>query len=146
MKHLQAFLIKYAFAVLVTLSALTILNASTAWVLAITLIVVVPAYLIGDLFLFPRFGHLIAGIADFGLYTLYFWFVVFGFIDMTATGFFAAVFTALSITFVEVFYHEFVISRMMNMRRYEPKPMLQKQLQTEFSEEIDPDIEKDPKK
>ncbi|MDG5786129.1 DUF2512 family protein [Evansella sp. AB-P1] len=136
MKHLMALFIKFGIVSVVTLSVLSLFEVSVMWILFVTLIVIIPAYFIGDLFIYPRFGSLAAAIGDLGLYTISLWVILFSFVDRSATSFFNAFFASIFITFVEALYHEFYINRMLNLKRVQWKPQLQ--LRTEYAEEIDP--------
>lgn len=68
MKHLLALLLKFAMVGLVlaaVLGYMTDLNGRQIFTIALTVTLV--AYLLGDLFILPRFNNTIATIADFGL-------------------------------------------------------------------------------
>ncbi|MBU9720642.1 MULTISPECIES: DUF2512 family protein [Bacillaceae] len=135
MNHIKVFAIKYSLVALVTLSVLTIFNVASATILWITLLVTVPAYIIGDFFLFPKFGNLIASAADFGLYTLGLWIALYFFAIPTVTSLQAALFATIFITFIEALFHEFVIGRKIKLKRVENQHTMR--YQTEFGEDMD---------
>ncbi|MBJ8206429.1 DUF2512 family protein, partial [Bacillus cereus] len=66
MKHIVALLIKYTAITAVLLIILGIFqDISISRVLLIALFLTGAAYLIGDLFILPKYGNMIATIADF---------------------------------------------------------------------------------
>ncbi|MCT4572034.1 YndM family protein, partial [Bacillus thuringiensis] len=68
MKHIVALLIKYTAITAVLLIMLSIFQGiSIPRVLLISLFLTGAAYLIGDLFILPKYGNMIATMADFGL-------------------------------------------------------------------------------
>ena len=68
MKHIVALLIKYTAITTVLLIVLSIFQGiSIPRVLLISLFLTGVAYLIGDLFILPKYGNMIATMADFGL-------------------------------------------------------------------------------
>ncbi len=68
MKHIVALLIKYTAISAVLLMILGIFQGiSIPRILFISLLITRVAYLIGDLFILPKYGNMVATIADFGL-------------------------------------------------------------------------------
>ncbi|PEM49607.1 YndM family protein [Bacillus wiedmannii] len=108
MKHLVALLIKYTAISAVLLVILGIFqDISIPRVLFISLIITGAAYVIGDLFILPRYGNTIATIADFGLSFLGIWLLTYLLTDLDSTrniGF-SAFWAALFISMAEIFFH-----------------------------------------
>ncbi|MET7021376.1 YndM family protein [Bacillus mycoides] len=108
MKHLVALLIKYTAISAVLLVILGIFqDISIPRVLFISLIISGAAYIIGDLFILPRYGNTIATIADFGLSFLGIWVLTYLLtgLDSTRNIGFSAFWAALLISMAEVFFH-----------------------------------------
>ncbi|WP_142398654.1 YndM family protein [Bacillus wiedmannii] len=108
MKHIVALLIKYTAITAVLLIILGIFqDISIPRVLLISLFLTGAAYLIGDLFVLPKYGNMIATIADFGLSFFGIWFLTYLLTDLDSTrniGFSSFV-AALIIGLIEVFFH-----------------------------------------
>ncbi|MBP3971445.1 YndM family protein [Bacillus sp. WL1] len=108
MKHIVALLIKYTAITAVLLIILGIFqDISISRVLLIALFLTGAAYLIGDLFILPKYGNMIATIADFGLSFFGIWFLTYLLTDLDAArniGFSSFV-AALVIGGIEVFFH-----------------------------------------
>ena len=108
MKHIVALLIKYTAISAVLLMVLGIFqDVSIPRILLISLLITGIAYLIGDLFVLPRYGNMIATIADFGLSFLGIWVLTYFLtdIDLTRNIGFSAFWSALLISAVEIFFH-----------------------------------------
>ncbi|HDR7670533.1 YndM family protein [Bacillus wiedmannii] len=108
MKHIVALLIKYTAITAVLLTLLGIFQGiSIPRVLLISLFLTGAAYLIGDLFILPKYGNMIATIADFGLSFFGIWLLTSLFTDLDATrniGLSSFIAT-LIIGGIEVFFH-----------------------------------------
>ncbi|MBE5107424.1 YndM family protein [Bacillus thuringiensis] len=108
MKHIVALLIKYTAITAVLLIILGIFqNISIPRVLLISLFLTGAAYLIGDLFILPKYGNMIATIADLGLSFFGIWLLTSLFTDLNSTrniGF-SSFLAALIIGGTEVFFH-----------------------------------------
>ncbi|CAI8844968.1 hypothetical protein COM13_11660 [Bacillus pseudomycoides] len=108
MKHIVALLIKYTAISAVLLMILGIFqDVSIPRILLISLLLTGTAYLIGDLFVLPRYGNMVATIADFGLSFLGIWVLTYFLtdIDLTRNIGFSAFWSALLISIVEIFFH-----------------------------------------
>lgn len=108
MKHIVALLIKYTAISAVLLMILGIFqDVSIPRILLISLLITGTAYLIGDLFVLPRYGNMIATIADFGLSFLGIWVLTYFLtdIDLTPNIGFSSFWSALLISAVEIFFH-----------------------------------------
>ncbi|QEL79431.1 DUF2512 family protein [Bacillus sp. JAS24-2] len=108
MKHIVALLIKYTAITAVLLIILGIFqDISIPRVLLISLLLTGAAYLIGDLFILPKYGNMIATIADFGLSFVGIWFLTYLLTnsDFTRNIGFSSFVAALIIGGIEVFFH-----------------------------------------
>ncbi|MFI8709459.1 YndM family protein [Bacillus sp. NPDC077411] len=108
MKHIVALLIKYTAISAVLLMILGIFqNISIPRILLISLLITGSAYLIGDLFVLPKYGNMVATIADFGLSFLGIWVLTYLLTDNNfARNIVASSFwSALLIGVIEVFFH-----------------------------------------
>ncbi|WP_459503110.1 YndM family protein [Bacillus sp. C1] len=108
MKHIVALLIKYTAISAVLLMILGIFqDVSIPRVLLISLLITGTAYLIGDLFVLPKYGNIVATIADFGLSFLVIWLLTYLLtdIDLTRNIGFSAFWSALLISMGEIFFH-----------------------------------------
>ncbi|MFA9559754.1 YndM family protein [Evansella sp. AB-rgal1] len=145
MRHVKALAMKYGIVLIVTLSVLSLFGVPLSWILFVTFLIILPAYVLGDLYIYPRYGSVIAAAADFGLYTVALWIILFLFVDRTATSIQNAIFASIFITFVESLYHEFIIAKMLNIKKeeYMRNPYV---FLTEFSEEHDVSDLKEDKK
>ena len=108
MKHIVALLIKYTAITAVLLIILGIFqDISIPRILLISLFLTGAAYLIGDLFVLPKYGNMIATIADFGLSFFGIWFLTYLLTnsDFTRNIGFSSFIAALIIGGIEVFFH-----------------------------------------
>ncbi|MDA2065685.1 YndM family protein [Bacillus cereus] len=108
MKHIVALLIKYTAITAVLLIMLSIFQGiSIPKVLLISLFLTGAAYLIGDLFILPKYGNMIATMADFGLSFFGTWLLtsLFTNLDATRNIGFSSFLAALIIGGIEVFFH-----------------------------------------
>ncbi|MEC0037051.1 YndM family protein [Bacillus cereus] len=108
MKHIVALLIKYTAITAVLLIILGIFqDISIPRILLISLFLTGAAYLIGDLFVLPKYGNMIATIADFGLSFFGIWFLTYLLTnsDFTRNIGFSSFVAALIIGGIEVFFH-----------------------------------------
>ncbi|MBC6972797.1 YndM family protein [Bacillus sp. Xin] len=111
MKHIVALLIKYTAISAVLLMILGISqDISLPRILLISLIITGSAYLIGDLFVLPKYGNMVATIADFGLSFLGIWLLTYLLTDNDYTGNIGApsFWAALLISVIEVFFHIYI--------------------------------------
>ena len=108
MKHIVALLIKYTAITAVLLIVLSIFQGiSIPRVLLISLFLTGAAYLIGDLFILPKYGNMIATMADFGLSFFGTWLLtsLFTNLDATRNIGLSSFLAALIIGGIEVFFH-----------------------------------------
>ncbi|ADU29179.1 YndM family protein [Evansella cellulosilytica] len=135
MKHVIALLIKFGFVSLVLLSTLTFFEVAISWILFAAFIAVIPAYVIGDLLIYPRYGNFIASLADLGLYSIVLWLLNVTVMDGIVPTLGFALLAAFFISFLEAIYHEFVLVKAFNMKKgtmFSPP-----QFSTEFAEDMD---------
>ncbi|MCY8957760.1 YndM family protein [Bacillus cereus] len=117
MKHIVALLIKYTAITAVLLIILGIFqDISIPRVLLISLFLTGAAYLIGDLFILPKYGNMIATIADFGLSFFGIWFLTYLLTnsDFTRNIGFSSFVAALIIGGIEVFFHIYMKKVVLN--------------------------------
>ncbi|PEI80537.1 hypothetical protein CN572_17460 [Bacillus wiedmannii] len=108
MKHIVALLIKYTAITAVLLMVLGIFQGiSIPRVLLISLFLTGAAYLIGDLFILPKYGNMIATMADFGLSFFGIWLLtsLFTNLDATRNIGLSSFLATLIIGGMEVFFH-----------------------------------------
>ncbi|MEK5251678.1 YndM family protein [Bacillus sp. FSL R9-9530] len=108
MKHIVALLIKYTAISAVLLMILGIFQGiSIPRILFISLIITAVAYLIGDLFILPKYGNMAATIADLGVSFVGVWALTYllADIDLTRNIGASAFFATLLISVAEIFFH-----------------------------------------
>lgn len=145
MKHFKAIAIKFIASLIVLYIILgLIFNMSFTNVFFISLVLAVVSYLVGDIGILPRTNNTVATLADFGLALMVIWFLSSA---LTYNGntylFFISFISALGIAVFEFFFHKYLSS---DSFRNEPDNILPNDtfsnFQTEVSEEITPEIEK----
>lgn len=135
MKHIKAIGIKFIYVTIVIASIFGILHhASIAMLISMSVVVTGATYLFGDLFLLPRFGTIIASIADFGFVFLLLWGLDNLFVNATMAMFLFSLAGAFFITSCEPLFHAYMEEKVLQTRREIWPP---NNLQTEFSEELD---------
>ncbi|EJR93989.1 YndM family protein [Bacillus mycoides] len=108
MKHIVALLIKYTAISAVLLMIIGIFQGiSIPRILFISLLITGVAYLIGDLFILPKYGNMVATIADLGLSFVGIWALTHFLtnINLTRNIGASAFFAALLIGVAEIFFH-----------------------------------------
>ncbi|MDQ0253483.1 hypothetical protein J2S74_000855 [Evansella vedderi] len=139
MNHLKAFFIKFA----VTFSILFLIlgiyyQAFIGDVLAISFILSFVTYILGDLVILPKLGHLSAVFSDFGL--AYIGIVTLGAAFIERPLIFGAVsfFAALAITVSEGFFHRYMTKSILPEME-QGQLMVEPRINfiTEFAEELD---------
>lgn len=108
MKHIVALLIKYTAISAVLLMILGIFQGiSIPRILFISLLITGVSYLIGDLFILPKYGNMVATIADVGLSFVGVWALTYFLtnINLTRNIGASAFFAALLIGVAEIFFH-----------------------------------------
>ncbi|TKI39581.1 YndM family protein [Bacillus mycoides] len=108
MKHIVALLIKYTAISAVLLMILGIFQGiSIPRILFISLLITGVAYLIGDLFILPKYGNMVATITDLGMSFVGIWALTYFLtnINLTRNIGASAFFAALLIGVAEIFFH-----------------------------------------
>ncbi|ASN05969.1 YndM family protein [Virgibacillus necropolis] len=137
MKHMKALGIKFIFTAIVVYSIFGIFyNASLGRLFWISVLVTGVAYIIGDLFVLPRFGYIIASIADLGLAFLSLWILGTLIIDITMPIVIASLFAAVFMALCESLFHVYMREQVFHtVPEGEKTPYSSDRLQTEFAEE-----------
>lgn len=138
MTHLKVLGIKFIVISIITYSTFGIFfNASLANLFWVSVLVTGVSYLIGDLFVLRKYGNIAASIADFPLAFLSFW--VLGNVlletGMPITG--ITLLAAFLMSLCEPLIHAYMEEQVTEDARHDSPHA--DQLQTEFSEEIDPE-------
>lgn len=141
MKHVKALLIKFIFTLLVLLLVLgAIYNMTYGNIFFISIIITGTGYVLGDLYVLPRFENWGAIISDFLLVVavIYFYGTIFLVTPFSLLN--AAAITAIILSIGEFFFHKYVdmrILRPVDTSRTKEKTNIDvKRLQTEMSEEM----------
>ncbi|MFB5166408.1 YndM family protein [Parageobacillus toebii] len=139
MKHIVPLAIKFIGWSVVLLSIFAIFNAPPLLVLFMAAGTAVVSYLIGDLFILPRFGNLAAAIADVPLAFLLIWLTSYALIEPTVNMAYASFYCALAIGAIEAFFHLFMENRVLDEERKEQAYRWydEGRWATEFAEEYD---------
>lgn len=137
MKYLRAFGIKFIFTTVIVFSLFGIFYHTSLFTLLMLSVAVTGITYLGDVFLLPRLGNIIAPILDFmGIFVLL-WFLGNTFIQtstsMTITSLAAAYVLAICEAIFHIYMREGIFEEPEKMPTFN-------QLQTEFGEEMDPDI------
>ncbi|MFT4414036.1 YndM family protein [Fredinandcohnia humi] len=138
MKHLKALGIKFIVVSIVILSLLGIFgDTSVGELLLISLLVTAVAYILGDLFILPRMGNLIATVADIGLAFFTIWALSYMFLERTPSLVTAALVSSLAIGASEAIFHAYMQNKVLNNKDYKQNRQQQfrPSYQTEFAEE-----------
>ncbi|QDI90794.1 DUF2512 family protein [Salicibibacter halophilus] len=141
MNHVVALIIKF---VMITAVLWLILggffNVGFGNIFLISIIMTGVAYLIGDLWILPQFGNVVATIADFGLVFAGVWALA-AIFEPTANFGSAAFFSAVIIAIGEIFFHMYVRNTVLNNPETTADNNRQntsdRNLQTEFGTETD---------
>lgn len=150
MKHLVALLVKFLMITAVLAIILGfVYGVDFGDILAISFWLTLAAYLIGDLFVLPRFGNLVATLADFGLAYFGTWLLGNMFIDEPIRLGVASFLSAVLITVGEIFFHSYLVRNVLNEDQKRNRPTMRESqrpaFQTEVSDEIYPNVNRDKK-
>ena len=136
MKHLIVLGIKFIVTAVLVFSTFGILfNANLFNLFWFTLLVTGISYLIGDLLILPRFGNIIATVADFGLAFFSLWILGSLFLEQGIPVTLLSLTAAFFIAWGEPFIHVYLENRFSDNNQQVPR----NQLQTEFAEEMAPE-------
>jgi hypothetical protein len=141
-QHIKALAIKTVASLVLIYVILGIgFNYSIGNVLALTFLLGVISYILGDLLLLPRTSNLTATISDFAFSMLLTWFFLSNITVNTNNVFMASLLTSIGVALFEIFFHRYMRA---NVLRTEESTLKVNTLryQTEASEEISPDKRK----
>lgn len=140
MKYGRAFLLKWIVTAVVLFSIFSAFyGASLMNILIMSILVAGVAFFAGDLFILPRFGNLVAVVADFMLAALTIW-IVSSLLIRVGTNTTIASFTAAGmLTVTEPFFHLYMLNRYFSSDETEDdnqyRVLHEPGLQTEFAQE-----------
>jgi hypothetical protein len=139
MRHLLALTWKYVLLATVFFAIIPLfLRVSSAELLWFSLWMTFVAYVLGDLYILPRFGNFSATIADFGLAFVGVWIGIGIFYNAFGAAIFsAAFFSALLVALGEILFHAYMERSVFRGRDDEETSSMQRELQTEIAEEFD---------
>ncbi len=139
MNHLKAIGIKFIVIATILFSILSIFDtASLTEILMISFIVTGAAYLIGDLFILPKYGNFRACLADFGLAFLSVLLLTFLFMEGDYPRVLISGFAAFFIAISEGLFHIYMKEKVLSDREDESKAIGNHAYLAEFSEEENP--------
>lgn len=153
MEHVKALLIKFVMCLAVVWIILGgFYNIGFGHVLTISIVLTIVSYLLGDLFLLPRFENWGATISDFILAFAIIWVYSVYFIGVNFPVLTAAGLTSLVLAVGEWFFHMYVGNHVLrqDFESYmedDRGKLGDRNLRAEFGEEIDPNLEdeRDPR-
>ncbi|WP_186580479.1 YndM family protein [Aquibacillus kalidii] len=135
MKHGKALLIKFVATLALLYIILDLMYAMTfGEVFALTAVLGIVAYLVGDMFVLPRTNNTIATLADFGLA----WLIIYLFADGTTIAdnpFTISLIGAIGVAAFEMFFHRYLANNTLPDEKQSPATR-NLQYQTETSEEL----------
>ncbi|PAV27946.1 hypothetical protein CIL05_18915 [Virgibacillus profundi] len=148
MEHVKALLIKFVMCTAVLWVVLGMFyGVSFGDILTISVLLTGVSYVVGDLFLLPRFENWGATLADLGLAFMGTWYLGLFLIEGNIALGNAAIISALIIAAGEFFFHKYMANEVLTeevIRSDEEKELI-RQYQTEHSEELDGGSEQDKK-
>ena len=138
MNHIKALGIKWIIVAIVTFSLFGIFHyVSLGQLLLMSVIIALTSYVLGDLLILPRIGNVFATLADFAILFVLFAVLGNGWMPTTFPIILASLAGAFFISITEPLYHTYLIEHIFPRERTS-FPL--RQLQTEASEELDPDL------
>ena len=143
MDYVKALIIKFVMCLAVLWIVLGVFyNINFGHVLTLSLIITAASFVIGDLFILPRFENWGATIADFFMALAIVWLYSVNFVNDIFPVLTAAALSALILAVGEIFFHRYVDSHILHVQdetvnRENQMTIDQRNLQTEFGEEID---------
>lgn len=141
MQHVKAFGIKFIIISIVVFSIFGIYgNVSLNLLFWMSVLITATAYLVGDFWLLPKIGNFKATLIDFVLYFSAMGILGSLVVEPSAAVVLAAFYVAFFITLVEPLFHGYMQEKVYeDDEAFEERP----DLQTEFAEEADTDIDVD---
>lgn len=138
MEHTKALLIKF---VAVTAAVWIIMGVffgiDFGEILTISILVTIASYIIGDLFVLPRYGNMTAAVVDFGLAYIGIWLIGSVVINENISLGWASFSTALVIASAEVLFHFYMMRRVFTQDQNRSQIQQNPALATEMAEETD---------
>lgn len=144
MDYVKALVIKFVMCLAVLWLVLGVFyNVGFGHILTLSIILTPVTFILGDLFILRRFENWGATIADFLMVFAVVWFYGAYFINVTFPVITAAALSALIISVGEIFFHRYVDNHILHVEddkrdRDRRANIDDRNLQTEFGEEIDP--------
>lgn len=146
MQHFKAMAVKLlaSFALLYIILGL-FYGMTFGTVLMISLVLGVISYFLGDLGILPRTNNGVATVADFGLSLAVIWIAI-SWLTASTNAFTMALISAIGVTVFEYLFHNYIQNMMKNSNTQTTRNNRTNtlQYQTEASEEISPNVSKDP--
>ncbi|KKI89990.1 hypothetical protein WQ54_22915 [Bacillus sp. SA1-12] len=138
MQHVKALIIK-AVATFVLLFVILGIGFDVSFgnILAITFLLGIISYILGDLLLLPRTSNTTAIISDFALALLLTWFYLANITENDTNAFIASLITAVGVALFEAFFHRYMKANVLNNVETNEK-LNNVRYQTEASEELTP--------
>lgn len=135
MKHPIAILIKWGYISIVLFSILTIFQLATLGeIFVMSILVTGISYIVGDLFILPRFGRIAAAVADFVLISAAIWLLSLAFIGPGTAIIGASLFAGFFIAILEGLFHIYMLDRVIeDSKRAYPYDLTP--IPSEFAEE-----------
>jgi hypothetical protein len=141
-QHIKALAIKTVASLVLIYVILGIgFNYSFGNILALTFLLGVISYILGDLLLLPRTSNLTATISDFALAMLLTWFFLSNITANTNNVFMASLLTAIGVALFESFFHRYMRANVLRVEESTQK-VNNLRYHTEASEELAPDKRK----
>lgn len=139
-RHAKAIGIKFIIVSIVIFSLFGIFyNVSLAKLFMMSVIVTGVAYVLGDLFMYPRFGNFLATLSDFALAFGSVWVLSYALIGMSMPLTLASLAAAYFIATTEPLFHTYMKEKVLQIEEdpeYRPA-RVPSELQTEFAKDMD---------
>lgn len=143
MNHVKALLIKFIMCTAVLWIVLGVLyNVTFGDILTIGLLLTGVSYIVGDLLILPKLGNQSATIADFVLAFFGTWVLGAMLIEHPIPLVTASFISALLITIGEYFFHRYMDNHVLDEDQDDRSYNRHQDLQTEYSQELDPNERK----
>lgn len=135
-RHAKALGIKYIIISIVTFSLFGVfINTTLAELFFMSVLLTLFAYFIGDVFIYPRLGNIIATFTDFAFYFILTWLWSYGFVGMSLSHTIASLAAAYLLTMTEPLFHTYMKEKIL-VDAEEDMLFEQGALQTEIAEEM----------
>lgn len=117
MKHAKALGIKFVFTTIILLVLFTVFDTANIWqILVISVLFTVLSYLLGDLLILRKFGHLVAALSDLVLSFVALWLLGMIIISDFDRLLLAAGVSALLLTICEALFHSHLSNNVMKIK------------------------------